>query len=152
MMVEYVFGGLYNKDCQLFIQSYLLWRSGFTKRGNCFDHKGPCQSYWHTAVYRGVCWTSVPNCKICVTEISFYPLPPPPPLLLVALVLLLVVPLCVDASKPLSTFDTGAAAVDIPLLAGSPALGKVALGGPANSIPPCRIVVLIIFGWCNLFF
>ena len=36
--------------------------------------------------------------------------------------------------------------VDVPSFSGSPALGNVALGGQANSLPPWRMVVMLMFG------
>ena len=84
------------------------------------------------------------------TEISFHPLPPPAvALLLMALVWLFVLRLDADGPTTLSTFTAGAscaATVDVPLLSGSPSLGNATLGGPANSVPPWRIVVLMILG------
>ena len=54
-------------------------------------------------------------------------------------VLLLLVRLDVAGSLPLFTFSAEvfcAAPVDISQISGAPSLGKVTLGGQANSVPP----------------
>ena len=63
--------------------------------------------------------------------------------------LLLVLWLTADALATLSTVNAGASwivTVVVPLFSGPPALGNIGLVGPANSVQPWKIVVLIIFG------